>query len=264
MNRRRLPDRNRPAVINVMAQAAERAGRTILRDFGEVANLQISLKGVGDFVTRTELHAERILHETLMRAQPETGFLMEEGGYIKGKNKKNWIIDPLDGTANFVRSIPHFGISLALEEEGEILAALVFDPVRSETFWAAPGYGAWLNDRRVRVASHRGMAQTLIVAHPLSHPGVELAVRQCGSVRWFGAVALDLAWLAAGRIDAFWQRGLQPWDSAAGVLLVREAGGLATNPEGENFTIKMLELLAAEETLHHRLRTLSCQSELPH
>jgi myo-inositol-1(or 4)-monophosphatase len=226
----------RSANINVMAQAAHKAARHLVRDFGEVENLQVSVKGPGDYVSAADHRAEQILHQELSRARPSFGFVMEEGGAIEGEAEQRWIVDPLDGTTNFLHGLPHFAISLALERQGELVAGVVYDPIKDELFWAEKGAGAYLNDRRLRVSRRSDLANSLIgTGIPvLDWRGRELGytrqldavAAEVAGIRRLGTASLDLAYVAAGRLDGFWEYGLKPWDMAAGIVLIREAGGL--------------------------------------
>jgi len=253
----------RSALLNVMIKAARKASRTLKRDFGEVEHLQSSVKGPGNFVTAADRRAEEILREELELARPGYGFLGEEGGAREGSDKTHrWIVDPLDGTLNFLHGIPHFAISIGLEREGSIVAGLVYNPVTDELFTAERGKGAFLNDQRLRVAARKRLADA-VVACALPHPrrgDVELTRSEHAAVqdrvaglRRFGAAALDLAWVAAGRLDAYWERGLSPWDMAAGIALVREAGGFVTDLDGRDDMIKTGGILVASEDIHGQM-----------
>jgi myo-inositol-1(or 4)-monophosphatase len=253
----------RSALLNVMIKAARKASRTLKRDFGEVEHLQSSVKGPGNFVTAADRRSEEILREELEQARPGYGFLGEEGGAREGSDKTHrWIVDPLDGTLNFLHGIPHFAISIGLEREGTIVAGLVYNPVFDELFTAERGKGAFLNDQRLRVAARKRLADA-VVACALPHPSrgdVELTRSEHAAVqesvaglRRFGAAALDLAWVAAGRLDAYWERGLAPWDMAAGIALVREAGGFVTDLDGRDDMIKTGGILAASEDIHRQM-----------
>ena len=252
--------------LNVMTSAARKAGRKLIRDFGEIENLQVSMKGPADFVTVADQRTERILLEELQKARPGYGFLLEESGAVEGPDKSHrFIVDPLDGTTNFLHGIPHFAIAIALEREGQLQSAVVFNPVSDDMFTAERGHGAYLNDKRLRVAARRELKAMLAATGIpyLGHGDGELFARElkavAGSssgVRRFGSAALDLAWVAAGRYDAFWERDLAPWDLAAGILLVREAGGVVSDLSGG---AKMLEqgcVLAANEQLHPKMLKL--------
>nr|MDJ0980697.1 inositol monophosphatase family protein [Kiloniellales bacterium] len=251
----------RSATINVMIRAADRAARGLKRDFGEVANLQVSRKGPADFVSAADLRAEQVLREQLRRARPDYGLLMEESGASPGaaESGRRWIVDPLDGTTNFLHGLPHFAISIALEEAGELLAAVIYDPVKDDMFWAEKGAGAYLNDRRMRVSSRSRLDSALIATgipymghgeHADFQAELALVMAETAGVRRWGAAALDLAYVAAGRYDGFWERGLSPWDIAAGLLLVREAGGYASAIEGGPVTLDGDSILVANDQLH--------------
>ena len=224
------------ANLNVMIQAARRAARRLVRDFNEVENLQVSVKGVGDFVSNADRKAEETIRDTLMEARPNYGFLGEEGSLIEGKDPtRRWIVDPLDGTTNFLHGLPHWAISIALEHKGEIVAAVIYDPAKDEMFTSEKGEGAWMNDRRLRVSARREPTRFLFATGtPFgAGSGIPEMMREFGrilpatsGIRRWGTASLDLAYTAAGRFDGFWERALQPWDIAAGILLVREAGGL--------------------------------------
>ena len=236
------------ALINAMRKAAEKAARGLIRDFGEVENLQVTRKGVGNFVTNADMDAERTIHGELARARPGWGFIMEEGGVTEPDEPggPSWIVDPLDGTTNFLHGFPHFAISIAavdkpLKDGGKLVAGAVFDPMRHEFFFAEPGRGAFLNDRRIRVSGRRKIAECLFATGiPFLGRGTEkdhetfrgelgAVMAKTRGIRRMGSAALDLAWVAAGRVDGFWERGLDIWDVAAGVLIVREAGGFVSD-----------------------------------
>ncbi len=228
---------SRPSpTVSVMMEAARAAGRRLVRDFGEVENLQVSRKGPADFVSVADRKAEEIIRKTLEKARPGYGFLLEESGEIAGSDRTHrFIIDPLDGTLNFLHGIPHFAISIGLEREGKLRAGVVFDPIRNELFWAEEGEGAWIDNRRLRVSARRKLGDAVVTTGipQLGVDGGELFMNELArvrsevaAVRRFGSAALDLAWVAAGRFDGFWERGLSPWDIAAGFLLVQEAGGM--------------------------------------
>ncbi len=264
----------RSAIINVMAMAADKAGRRLVRDFGEVEQLQVSRKGPADFVSSADTRAEKILRESLGQAHPDFGMLMEESGETKGRDERHrWIVDPLDGTTNFLHGLPHFCISIALERDGQVVAGVVYDPVKDELFWAERGLGAYINDRRLRV-SGRGRMREAVFATGIPFlgiqdgPGHALFLRQLGSVmagcagvRRFGSAALDLAYVAAGRYDGYWENGLNPWDVAAGVLLVREAGGQVTDVSGRRYELGAANVCAGNEQLHQPLRKLLRSAE---
>ncbi len=263
----------RSALMNVMAGAALKAARGLIRDFGEVEQLQVSIKGPGDFVSSADLKAEKILKTELAKARPGFGFVLEEGGISEGSDKSHrWIVDPLDGTTNFLHGIPHWAISIALERDGEIIAGLVYEPVRDEAFWAEKGIGAYLNDRRLRVSARRQMGEALIgTGMPFRDKGdhqrylktLAPVMSATSGVRRQGSAALDLAYVAAGRLDGFWEFGLQVWDIAAGILLVREAGGYVTDIAGGHTMLTSGDVLAANDHLHLPLGRLLKQTLNP-
>lgn len=219
-----------------MIQAARKAARRLVRDFGEVENLQVSVKGAGDFVSNADRKAEETIRTLLTEGRPNYGWLGEESDPVEGKDPtRRWIVDPLDGTTNFLHGIPHWAISIALEHKKKIVSAVIFDPTKDEMFTAEAGAGAWLNDRRMRVSSRHEMSHMLFATGvpfgnrdglPETMRDLSQLMPRTAGVRRFGAAALDLAWVAAGRYDGFWERSLNAWDIAAGILLVQEAGGL--------------------------------------
>lgn len=252
--------------LNVMTTAARKAGRRLVRDFGEVENLQITPKGPADFVSAADLRTERMLIEELSKARPGYNFLVEEQGLIEGPDKSHrFIIDPLDGTTNFLHGIPHFAISIGLERERQLVSGVVYNPVTDEMYTAERGHGAYLNDRRLRVAMRKTMKDSLFATGIpfLGREGHERFLGELGEVmgissgvRRFGAASLDLAYVAAGRFDGFWERGLSPWDVAAGILLVREAGGVVTDLSGGARMLESGDILVANEALHPQLLKL--------
>jgi myo-inositol-1(or 4)-monophosphatase len=233
------------ATMNVMIAAARKAARALARDFGEVENLQVSRKGPSDFVTAADVKTEKTLFEELSKARPGYSFLMEERGAVEGTDKTHrWIVDPLDGTTNFLHGLPHFAISVALEREGLLVAGVVYNVVRDELFWAEKGAGAYLNDRRLRVAGRADLREALFATgtpfngkpgHDVFLKEVERVIAKTAGVRRWGAASLDLAYVAAGRFDGFWERNLSAWDVAAGAILVREAGGVVNELNGGDF-----------------------------
>jgi myo-inositol-1(or 4)-monophosphatase len=254
------------ALMNVMTAAARKAGRSLKRDFGEVEKLQVSVKGPANFVSAADHRAEEILRAELAKARPGYGFLGEEGGRHEGTDKTHtFIVDPLDGTTNFLHGIPHFAISIALTREGTVVAGLIYNPANDEFFTAERGKGAFFNDRRIRVAARKRLADA-VVCCALPHLGRgdlaqfrrEFAAVQdkVAGLRRFGAAALDLAYIAAGRFDAYWERNLSPWDFAAGVLMVREAGGYVTDLDGNERTMEPGDVVAGNETMHHDVMAL--------
>ena len=256
-----------------MERAARKAGGRLRRDFGEVEQLQVSRKGPSDFVSKADQASERTLWDELRAARPDWGFLMEEGGEIAGDPAKpRFIVDPLDGTSNFLHGIPHFAISIAVQEPrldgtgwGEVTAGVIYQPITDDTFWAEKSRGAWLQDARLRVSGRRQLSEAIIATgipyqghgdfdewtRILSEVGPQIA-----GIRRYGSAALDLAWLAAGRYDGFWESDLNAWDTAAGCLLVREAGGFVTDYRGRSLPICDKQVIAANDPLHSRLHKL--------
>jgi len=259
-------------LITVIERACRKAGPRLRRDFNEVQHLQVSRKGPADFVSMADKRAEETLIEELRKARPDWGFLVEEQGELPGDpDKPRWIIDPLDGTSNFLHGIPHFAISIAVEDprgsqgKPEITHGYVYQPMTDESFWAEKGRGAWLQDQRLRVSARRNLDEALIATGIpfLGHGDFAQWSRIFGAIapevagiRRFGSAALDLAWVAAGRYDGFWESNLQPWDVAAGMLLVKEAGGFVTDFRGQDRPIERNEFLAANDTLHSKLHKL--------
>ena len=254
------------ALMNVMHAAARKAGRSLARDFGEVEQLQVSLKGPANFVSAADHRAEEILFTELSRARPGYGFLMEERGEVKGADATHrWIVDPLDGTTNFLHGIPVFAISIALERDGELVAGIVYNPANHETFTAEKGKGAYLNDKRLRVAA-RGELAAAVIGTGIPHagrPNHELFLKELravmaasAGVRRMGAAALDLAWTAAGRFDGFWEHGLRAWDIAAGIVILREAGAYVTDCAGKDRMLEDGGIVAGNETIHAKLLKL--------
>ncbi|RMH52647.1 MAG: inositol monophosphatase [Alphaproteobacteria bacterium] len=256
--------------LNVMIRAVRRAARALVRDFGEVENLQVSMKSAGDFVSKADIRAEQILREELLGARPAYGWLGEEGGETPGRDPtRRWIVDPLDGTSNFLHGIPHWAISVALEHKGEIVAGVVYDPAKDEMFTAEKGAGAWLNDRRIRASGRRDLIECLFATGvpfaasadlPSTLADLARLMPHCAGVRRFGSAALDLAWVAAGRYDGFWERGLNRWDIAAGLLLVQEAGGLSASLTGQP-VLASGAVVAANPQVFDRLRAILLAAE---
>jgi myo-inositol-1(or 4)-monophosphatase len=257
----------RSATITIMIRAVFAAAKGLKRDFGEVEQLQVSTKGPADFVSRADIQAERTLRKELERTRPEYGFLGEEGTEIKGDGRNRWIADPLDGTTNFLHGVPHFAISLALERDGEIIAGIIYQPISDELFWAEKGNGAFVDtpyarSRRLRVSGRKELGQALIGTgipqmgrgnHPEYVRKLESVMGQTAGVRRWGAASLDLAFVAAGRFDVFFEFGLAPWDVAAGVLMVREAGGLISDVAGHPYAMGGPSLLATNAVLRDAL-----------
>lgn len=251
------------ALLNVMIAAARKAARALKRDFGELEKLQVSLKGPANFVSAADRRAEETLYQELLKARPGYGFLGEEGGSREGADKTHtWIVDPLDGTTNFLHGIPQFAISIALEREDAIVAGLVYNPATDEMFIAEKGKGAFLNEHRIRVAARKRLSDS-VIACGLPHIGrgdLKLAAKetnrmqeQVAGLRRFGAAALDLAWVAAGRLDGYWERDLKPWDMAAGLILVREAGGYASDCDGGGDMMEQGHIAAGNEAIHREI-----------
>ena len=252
--------------MTVMQNAAQKAAKRLLRDFAEVEQLQVSIKGPGDFVSQADLRAEQTIKEELAKARPGYAFLMEESGSEGSENWAwRWVVDPLDGTTNFLHGIPHWAISIGLERRlpdgsSEVAAGMVYNPASAEMFWAEKGAGAYLNERRLRVSARRNL-QEAVFATGIPFANVTQANRlafartlgalmpQVAGIRRFGAAALDLAWVAAGRYDGYWELGLHPWDIAAGLLLVREAGGYANDPHNGE-PRETGQVVAANPALH--------------
>ncbi|MDJ0630619.1 MAG: inositol monophosphatase family protein [Rhodobacter sp.] len=247
------------ANLNLMIKAARKAGRSLLKDFREVENLQVSMKGAGDFVSRADIASEKIIREELLGARPNYGWLAEEGGAIAGADPtRRWIVDPLDGTTNFLHALPQWAVSIALEHKGEIVAGVVYDPPNDELYIAEKGQGAWMNQTRLRVSARSRMIESLFATGlPFGGRGdLPETIRElsrllpvCSGVRRFGAAALDLAYVAAGRFDGFWERRLNAWDIAAGLILIREAGGLAEPLRPGGDMLEDGELICANERI---------------
>ena len=247
-------------VGSVMIAAARAAGRSLARDFGEVENLQVSKKGPADFVSNADHRAEDIIYTHLTKARPGYGFVMEERGIVEGTDKSNrFIVDPLDGTLNFLHGQPHYAVSIALERDGVLLTGVVFDVAKNEIFWAESGRGCWLDQRKLHVANRRRLNASVIATGTPWHGKSEDAhngfsreilamTPACAGIRRYGSAALDLAWVAAGRFDGFWERGLQAWDIAAGMVLVREAGGDTIEIDGGD-PLKTGSIIAGNEEI---------------
>lgn len=260
-------------LVRIMEKAARKAGQRLRRDFGEVEHLQVSRKGPSDFVSKADQASERTLWEELKAARPGWGFELEEGGRIEGEpGKPRWIVDPLDGTSNFLHGIPHFAISIAAQEPrpdgkgwGDVIAGIVYQPITDESFWAEKSRGAWLQSRRLRVSARRHLDEALIATgtpyggHGSMGEWTAIANAmgpQVAGIRRFGAASLDLAWVAAGRYDGFWESDLAPWDTAAGCLLVREAGGFVTDYRGRSEPICDSQVLAGNDAMHSKLHKI--------
>ncbi|QRM28893.1 inositol monophosphatase family protein [Microvirga sp. VF16] len=256
----------RSPLMTVMTDAVMKASRSLKRDFGEVENLQVSRKGPGDFVSAADRKAEKILREALEKARPGYGFVMEEQGVVEGTDPSHrWHIDPLDGTTNFLHGLPQFAISVGLERDGQIVAGVIYDPAKDELFIAERGKGAYLNNRRIRVAARSDLADA-VVANGLPHIGkgdhglylreAAAVMAYVGGMRRWGAASLDLAYVACGRFDAYWERGLNSWDIAAGILMIREAGGFVSDADGGSDPLAKGTIACGNEIMHRELLKL--------
>jgi myo-inositol-1(or 4)-monophosphatase len=251
------------ALINVMVKAARHAGRSLKRDLGEVENLQVSLKGPANFVTMADRRAEEILHNDLAKARPGYGFIGEEGGTHEGADKSHtWIVDPLDGTTNFLHGIPQFAISIGLQREGTVIAGVIYNPANDELYIAERGKGAFLNDHRLRVAGRRKLNECVIGCglphigrgdHALSRDEMTEIQNRVAGLRRFGSASLDMAFVAAGRLDGYWERNLKVWDMAAGQILIREAGGIVSGIAGDDEPLQTGDLICGNEFVHAEL-----------
>ncbi len=247
------------ANLNIMIKAARKAGRSLVKDFREVENLQVSMKGAGDFVSRADIAAEKIIKDELMEARPNYGWLGEESAPEEGKDPtRRWIVDPLDGTTNFLHGLPHWAVSIALEHKGEIIAGVIFDAAKDEMFVAEKGGGAWLNDSRLRVSARSRMIEGIFATGlpfgtrpdlPETLQDLARLMPVCAGVRRWGAAALDLAYVAAGRYDGYWERGIHAWDVAAGLVILREAGGLVEAIVEDTDVLSTGDVVAANEAI---------------
>jgi myo-inositol-1(or 4)-monophosphatase len=253
--------------MNVMTAAATKAGRGLKRDFGEVENLQVSLKGPGDFVSAADRKAEKILFEELSKARPGYGFVMEETGTVEGTDKTHtWFIDPLDGTTNFLHGLPIFAISIGLAREGQLIAGLVYNPVTDDFYVAEKGQGAYHNNRRLRVAARRDLAEALIGCgvphigklkeHPRFIKEFSAVMTRVANLRRLGAASLDLCFVASGAYDGFWERDLKAWDIAAGLIIIKEAGGFVTDADGGDEMLTKGSVCAGNDAIHRQLLNL--------
>ncbi len=246
--------------LQIMINVAEKASRKLVRDFGEVENLQVSRKGPADFVSKADIQAEKTLRAELLEARPNIGFLSEELGVLEvEKQQARWIMDPLDGTTNFLHGMPHWCISIALEEKGVLTAAVIYDPVKDEVFYGEKGQGAFVNSKRLRVSARNDLSTCLFVTgipfKGCDHAeetmeDIKAVAAVSSGIRRTGSAALDLAYVAAGRFDAYWERGLAPWDIAAGILLIREAGGIITTIDGKDMFLESPTILASNQEVH--------------
>ena len=254
------------ANINVLVKASRKAAKVLIRDYGEVEKLQVSLKGPGDFVTMTDKKVEKILIEELQKARPDYSILSEETGYIKKGEEFKWIIDPIDGTANFLHGIPHFAISIGLEKNDEIICGIIYDPIKDEMFFAEKGNGSYLNNQRIRVSSRSKLNNCMVVTGGPRRDSSEREkvieeYKKISSavdvpIRKMGSAALDMAYVAAGRFDGFWQRNLNYWDIAAGIIIVKEAGGFVTDFSGNNKYVENKTILVANSKINEEMITI--------
>lgn len=250
-----------PPLINILEKAARKAGKSILRDFGEIENLQIESKNIGDFVTNSDVKSEKILLETLQYYYPKASFISEESENIQG-DAETFIIDPIDGTTNFIHGIPMVSIVIARIFEDEVTDGIIFNPILNEFYWASKGKGAWCNNKRLRVSKRQNLIECLI-GSGIPHANriydnyldeINEISKECSGLRRMGAASIDLAYVAAGRLDGYWERNLNIWDVCAGVLLVKEAGGKITQPNGNKWTIKSNDILASNTNIHEKIQ----------
>ena len=254
--------KNQTPTINIFEKAVRRAGKALIRDFGEAENLQIQSKNIGDFVTKADLKAEKELINTLKYYYPDYTYYTEEKGVIKGKNEEIIVIDPIDGTTNFIHGIPIFGIVLSKIIKNEITDGIIFNPITNDFFWASKGAGAWCNNTRLRVSKRQLMSEC-VIGTGIPHIGrtydgyleeIDQITKKCSGLRRFGAASLDLAYVASGKLDAYWEKNLNLWDMAAGVLLVKEAGGKITEPSGKPWSLKSKDILASNSLIHEEIQ----------
>lgn len=248
------------ANLNVMIKAARKAGRSLVKDFGEVENLQVSRKGPGDFVSKADIAAEAILKEELMGARPTYGWFAEEGDAVDGEDPtRRWIVDPLDGTTNFLHGLPHWAVSIALEHKGKITAGVIYDPSKDELFFAEKGAGAWMNESRIRASGRNRMIESVFATGlpfagrtdlPETLKDLARLLPATAGVRRFGSAALDMAYVASGRYEGFWERRLNAWDLAAGIIIVKEAGGLVEALDPDNSIVESGEVICANEAIY--------------
>ena len=251
------------ANINIMVKACRKASKILIRDFGEIENLQVSVKGPGDFVTTSDKKVEKTIIDELLKARPDYSVLSEESGEINNDKSFKWIIDPIDGTANFLHGIPHFAISIGLEKDGEIICGIIYDPIKDEMFVAEKGNGSYLNNQRIRVSSRSKLKDCIIFTGGPKKESEDrdLALKEYNNfstkilipIRKLGSAALDMAYVAAGRCDGFWQRNLNYWDIAAGIILIKESGGFVTDFNGENKYLKNKTILATNSKINKEM-----------
>ncbi len=247
------------ANLNIMIKAARKAGRSLVKDFREVENLQVSMKGAGDFVSKADIAAEKILKDELLGARPTYGWLAEEGGELPGEDPtRRWIVDPLDGTTNFLHGLPHWAVSIALEHKGQIVAGVIFDAAKDEMYFAEKGAGAWMNETRIRVSGRHRMIESIFATGipfagrsdlPLTLQDLARLMPACAGVRRWGSAALDMAYVATGRYEGFWERRLNSWDIAAGIILVKEAGGFVQSIDPEEHILSDGNVICGNEPI---------------
>jgi len=253
--------------MNIISRACMKASRSIIRDFGEIEKLQVSSKGPGDFVSSADKRTEKIIIDELQKAHPDYGIVTEESGFINKSNKKNrWIIDPIDGTTNFLNGIPQFAISIGYEEENEIKCGVIFDPIKNEMFFAEKGNGAYLNNSRIRVSNKKKLKDALLVTGGPKHSSkiqeeifsefIKVSKNVLSPIRKFGSASLDIAYVACGRFDGFWQRELNYWDIAAGIIILKEAGGFVDFFERDNEATLKRNVLASNSNINDELKDL--------
>ena len=253
--------------INIIVRACNKASRSLIRDFGEIENLQVSAKGPGDFVTSADKRTEKTIIEELQKAHPDFGIISEEAGIINKSNTKNkWIIDPIDGTMNFLNGIPHFAISIGYEEDNEIKCGVIFDPIKNEMFCAEKGNGAYLNNSRIRVSNKKKLIDSLLVTGGPKYSSnikdqiftefIDVSKNTLLPIRKYGSAALDIAYVACGRFDGYWQRELNYWDIAAGIIILKEAGGFVDFFEANNEALIKKNILASNSNIHEELSSL--------
>ena len=249
---------NQPPIINIFEKAVRKAGRALLKDFGEIENLQIQSKNLGDFVTKADLISEKLLLETLQYYYPKYSYLSEEKGVIEGNHEEMIIVDPIDGTTNFIHGIPIFGIVVAKLYNNEITDGVIFNPVTNDFYWASKGKGAWCNNSRLRVSKRENITECIVgtgipnISRVYKNylKEIDQISKVCSGVRRFGSASIDLAYVAAGKLDAFWERNLNLWDMSSGVLLIKEAGGKITEPSGNSWDINSKDILASNRIIH--------------
>jgi myo-inositol-1(or 4)-monophosphatase len=253
--------------LNVMCHAAFNAARGLIRDYGEVEHLQVSRKGPGDFVSTADKKAEKSIYKDLKKARPTYGFIMEESGELPGEEDYTWHVDPLDGTTNFLHAIPHFAISIGLQKGSEMIAGVIYDPIKDELFYAEKGGGAFLNERRLRVSARQSLTDALLVtgislpsfdkkARSQFQSSLECVMPYVTGVRRMGAASLDMAYVAAGRFEGYWENSISSWDVGAGIVLVREAGGYICDLNGGENPFETKSILATNQFLHQPLKDL--------